>query len=56
MSPAAAPESKAASLDFRKALLETFAIDKKAACGLWEWGSLWRDCGFGNAAGRAASK
>ncbi len=24
------------------------AIDKKTAYGLWEWGSLWRDCGFGS--------
>jgi uncharacterized damage-inducible protein DinB len=25
-----------------------YPIDKKAAYGLWEWGSLWRDCGFGS--------
>lgn len=31
-------------------------IDKKAAYGLWEWGSLWRDCGFESAAESAPSK
>ncbi len=23
------------------------AVETKAAYGLWEWGTLWRDCGFG---------
>jgi uncharacterized damage-inducible protein DinB len=31
-------------------------VDKKAAYGLWEWGSLWRECGFGGTAGSGASK
>jgi hypothetical protein len=40
MSPAVASGSKAASLD------------KKVVYGLWEWGSLWRDCGFGGTASK----
>jgi uncharacterized damage-inducible protein DinB len=31
-------------------------IDKKTGYGLWEWGALWRDCGFACATGSAASK
>jgi hypothetical protein len=51
MSPAAAPGSNAASLNEL-----SHPLDKKAAYGLWEWGSVWRDCGLGGAAGSAASK
>jgi hypothetical protein len=32
--PTVAPGTKSATFDFRKSLV-------------WEWGSLWRECGFG---------
>ena len=60
MKTAVAAGSKAAGLDFRKSLLEVFAVNKKTnqvllsniddpawQAGLWGWGTLWRDCGFG---------
>jgi uncharacterized damage-inducible protein DinB len=88
MPPTLASGVKRGSIDFRKSLLETFAINEKAnqlllshvadavSCliandshhrgqigvlsqqaghpvptqtgfGLWEWGNLWRECGFG---------
>jgi uncharacterized damage-inducible protein DinB len=31
-------------------------VPTKASYGLWEWGSLWRDCGFAGATGSASSK
>jgi len=53
MSPAAAPGSTAASLDLRKALLETLAINEKA--NQLFLGTV-ADARFGGAGGSAASK
>jgi hypothetical protein len=53
MSPAAAPGSKAASLDLKKALLETLAINEKA--NQLFLGTI-ADARFGGTGGSAASK
>jgi hypothetical protein len=53
MSPAAAPGSKAASLDLKKALLETPASNEKAYELFLE---TIADARFGGTAGSAASK
>ena len=53
MSPAAAPGSKAASLDLRKALLETLAINEKA--NQFFLGTI-ADAPFGGTGGSVASK
>jgi len=42
MTPAAEPEPKAADLDCEPG----HPIAAKAGFGLWEWGTLWRECGF----------
>jgi uncharacterized damage-inducible protein DinB len=31
-------------------------VDRKTFYGRWEWGSLWRDCGFGSTTGGPGSK
>jgi hypothetical protein len=53
MSPTAAPGSKAASLDLKKALRETLAINEKA--NQFFLGTI-ADVRFGGTAGSAASK
>jgi hypothetical protein len=61
MPPRTTPGSQTPSLDLGKSLLETFSVNEKAMLArqvghplppqtgfaLWEWGTLWRECGFG---------